>query len=166
MLIKDYAIAMSAQNEIIESYEREETLRVWIDRNRPVLNVAAAIPGEEPFQYDDSVTISGEGRVLSSLKSFSASASGIEYTEESDIITLEPDEKDKQKLFLIRKMLEAITGKKIRFCIPKKINIRKLKENSLLNPGIPSNIRNESQERHGWGVEYSYSESYYYRGFS
>jgi len=74
--------------------------------------------------------------------------------------TFEISEEDRQKILIIQKMLEALTGKKVKFYVLEKLELDAGK-GSLKAPtgkaGFPVRFR------HDWGLEYDLHESYYER---
>lgn len=145
MRIDSYAVAMSASTKTTEIHHKEESLKVW----------AGSIP-EADGLLEDVINISDDARNLLATSNLAAGTA----VEEKGEIKLKISEKDKQKLLLIQKMLEKLTGKKLRFCIPEEITIRGQKENTL-NCSWLGNTMDNSQPVRGWGLEYSYSESHY-----
>jgi len=147
MRIDSFSIAMSAHTRTIEIHKKEVSLRMWTGSG-----------SEQPTLQEEKVTISGEAKNFLAVQHLNT---GTEVVEKEEI-KLEISEKDKQKLLLVQKMLEMLTGKKIRFYLPDEIKISRLEE----NPDLCSRLQNAPgnvQAVNGWGLEYNYNESRYER---
>ncbi|MEL1134829.1 hypothetical protein AAC978_06530 [Desulfitobacterium sp. THU1] len=139
MKILSSSIAMASESKYTESYQREVTLQGWVGKNitaRPPLNLENA----------DILDLS------ESVKNLNPPTSNIQQSQE---INLEMSDEDKRKLELLQRMLEAITGKKMRFLVPKKLVIDETSKPSL--PTAQSPIQGPRQ---GWGIIFESREQY------
>lgn len=105
MKIQSSAIVMAGESKHTESYKKEVTLQSWQNKDaagKPVLNLENA----------DILDLSD------SIKDRKSPAANVQQAQE---ISLEISEGDKRKLELLQLMLEAITGKKLRFFVPQKL---------------------------------------------
>lgn len=138
MKIQNSAVFLQGESSRTESYTKEETLRMWVDgtgrqgesrQNSPGIGDGAVLE------------LSEQGRALQNQ------AVSVEAAEEEE---LEISDRDKQKLLAIQKMIEVLTGKKIKFFLPKKIKLQ--------NPDIQGMGTNPT--RQGWGLIYEARETY------
>ena len=153
MKITSSTIAMSAQTRTSEKYNKEESLKLWVGDKRPDFEGLSAFNRQEGIRID-SLTISEEAKHAGKVRKQAAGC-----VEGNDSIAFEISDRDKQKLLLIQRMLEKLTGKKIKFVIPERIKIDR--------PVIGRETSGEAfgavrgREREGWGLEYDRSEYFY-----
>jgi hypothetical protein len=162
MRIENSSVQLLGSSTSVEKHTKEETLKTWIGNSRPTF------PDEKPINLfnltenpppGDTLELSAEGKAALEKQMAAASAGGI-LNEGEEIPEL--TDKDKQKLYMLQKMIESLTGKKLNFIIPKKIkidnpqaNIQQLPSGKQLQP-----IR-IIQQRQGWGAEYELHETHY-----
>lgn len=130
---------MTGESKYTESYQKDVTLQSWQNKDaagKPVLNLENA----------DILDLSD------SIKDPKSPAANVQQAHE---INLEMSEGDKRKLELLQLMLEAITGKKLRFFVPQKI--------VLNDPGripfSPAQASNQGPNQ-GWGIIFESREQY------
>lgn len=150
MRILQSSVAMSAATTQSKTYTRFESSRYWVDGIKEDVNNSASdtVP---PSPVLDSLEISDEAKKKSKLQ--------VPLTMEisSDENLLDISEEDKQKILIIERMLEALTGKKIKIVIPKKIQYK----DNILNSEQISLIKVENQApKQGWGLVYDFQEKY------
>jgi hypothetical protein len=109
-------------------------------------------------QPGDTLQLSAEGK--SALDKRAAAPSECNTCEE-DEDTLEISDKDKQKIYLLQSMIEALTGKRFKFVLPKNIKMdgNLTKAQSMQVGSQPESV--PIQQRQGWGLEYDLHETYY-----
>lgn len=146
MKIQEFCVALKSSSEHMRSYSRHEKMQLWVN-NVSLQQVPATV------NLKDTVEISEEAKALEkNLKKVSQNADDFE---------IEITEKDRQKLLLLQKMLETLTGKKFKFTACNKICIK--------NPDlkIPFSAHHGNHQplsdRQGWGLIYEMNESYYER---
>lgn len=66
---------------------------------------------------------------------------------------LQLSDKDKQKIYLLERMIEYLTGRKFKFVLPRGIRLDSAKTAPQLQRPAP--------QRQGWGLEYDYHETHY-----
>ena len=155
MKIVSSNIAMSAQTRTVEKYNKEESLKLWVGNERPDFERLSAFNRQEGIHID-SLTISEEAKHAEKVRKQEAGC-----VEGNDSITFEISDRDKQKLLLIQRMLEKLTGKKIKFVIPERIKINKSVIGRETNGETFGAVH--GREREGWGLEYDSSEYFYER---
>lgn len=143
VIIESSNISMRSEYSKEQRYEKTETLKMWIGKN--------PYNGEngqtaKPLSQGDMLTISEDAK-----EAYLQKMSTPQPVDEKEMELAEPV---KQKIVVLQKMLEMLTGKKIRFSIP---NI-KLDENG--NNKEPLKIEQLPRAPIGWGMEYSMTESY------
>lgn len=150
MRITSSTVTMSSQTSILEQHTKEETLKIWVGNERQNTGGDMLTVGKYAGMYADALELSEDGKTLLEKNP------SIKGTESDKSVIFEIDERDKQKMLIIQKMLEALTGKKIRFYLPKKLEFKKA--------DVPAECRQQAaavEQRKGWGMEYNYSESHY-----
>ncbi len=153
MKISDSTVIMSSQTTTIESNIKEEKLKMWVGNNPNSSNASTNVSDQ------DIINISKES-LAKQAKQLMGTNSLSNVNKKDDVI-FEISDKDKQKLIAIQKMIEALTGKKIKFYVLDKVTVQKntieplaIKENDI-------NSNNNQQQLKGWGIEYDYFESHY-----
>jgi len=154
MKVDSSAVHMSGSSSSLATYTREETLRMWAGKERPDFEGRDLPTGRLQGLFQaDTLELSGQARSLI------AQGKGAEQADPAGKTTqLELSEQDKQKLLLVQRMIEMLTGKKIKFYVLKEINLEAGKS-AFANPikAPPSAV----QPRQGWGLEYDLRESCY-----
>ncbi len=162
MKIQGSTIIMSGNCSSIDIQIKEESLKTWIGNERPDFE-EGKIPQEQlsALKQDisfkqDIIEISAKAREMLTGSSCASKKIKADQPEELGDIS----EKDKCTLILLQKMIEKLTGKKIKFNMPKKIKIK--------NPDLNINILkknganpSQTQAKQGWGLEYDYHELKY-----
>lgn len=153
MKIESSSISMLGKSNSIQHHEKNEALRVWVGNERPDFEGHKLSQEQLSNLKKDILDISDEAKALQEkLEKELAGVQGDEYLE------LDISDKDRQKLLAIQKMIELLTGKKIKFNIPKKIKLE--------NPNPNFNVKSLSnqaaqQPKAGWGLEYDMHEVQY-----
>lgn len=157
MRIDASSVNMAAKSTYIEHNTKEESLKMWTGDNRPDFE-GAGIQNRQPairFAVPiDIIDLSEEGK--KALENKAKLEAG--PVENDDAFTYELSDKDKQKITLIQSMLEALTGKKIKFVVLDKLKLDKNfkgAEIKAVRLDIPA------QQREGWGLEYEFHQSHY-----
>lgn len=146
MRITGSQVEMAASHSLRRQYSLKESLVFW--RNgRSGAGIPAAAPGGGGEEGEGAAHArrgaglwTGTGRpaeapagggpaptagaVVVSDGATGATATLVQLAESGQEVELTMDEQDKQKLLVLQKMLEALTGKKIRFVLPAKIRLR------------------------------------------
>ncbi|NJD04840.1 MAG: hypothetical protein FIA99_20075 [Ruminiclostridium sp.] len=153
MRIDSSAVSMAASSSYIEKSFKEESLKTWIGDKRPDFE------GEENKAGLFTVPVD----ILELSKSGKASLEKqaqlqTSVVEDEDSVSFELSDKDKQKIMLIQKMLEALTGKKIKFVIMDRVKLEKAFKDSNIKIVRP---QPQAVQRQGWGLEYDLHEAHY-----
>jgi len=155
MKIMDSAVIMSGESSSYKSYTREESLKTWNGMQRLDFEGNNSRTAGQPLMLQvDVLELSDQAKAaLAAGKGQSAGVAQADGAGEFEI-----SDQDKQKIQLIQKMLEALTGKKIKFYVLNKFKLNG--EKADLN--ISSvRINPQAQLRQGWGLEYDLHEAYY-----
>ena len=139
MKIQNYSIVMAGESRRIETYSKEESLKMWVDKGERQT-------GNLLDQKSVALEISEQAKALEAKMSKISGAEEVEF---------EISDRDKQKLLMIQKMIEYLTGKKIKFYMPRKTKLDKA--NSESNNG---NQQGNAVTKKGWGIIYNFHESY------
>ncbi len=153
MKIDSSAVYMSGKSDSYVENRKSESLRIWAAGQETDSRGKPAVLASIPLLQGDMLELSQEGknRLLSGI-------GGNGCVEESDEVILEFSEEDKNKIMLLQRMIEALTGKKIKFFILDKL---KLKNNSGSEMPHIKPVAQSIQARQGWGLEYDYNENHY-----
>lgn len=149
MIIAHSAINMFSGSSFIEKHEKKESLKAWIGDERPDFEgrKAAAVKTNPSTPINktkkDLLNISDQARNLKPAAE-----------PEPDIAL---NEKDRMKVLLIEKLMESLTGKKVKIKI-----VSFSKQTSDYNSKPPDKASGAKQSpKKGWGMEYDYHESHY-----
>ena len=145
MRIESSAISMTSKSNSIKLYKREESLRTWNDKSNS--ENSKKISDLLLSSNLDIFELSDEAKAM-----LSTHTPQLQNVKLDDAACLELSDKDKLKILAVQKMIEALTGKKINFVIPKKLNLTDFK---------PINVKIQPIPRNGWGLEYNLQQSYY-----
>lgn len=152
MRIASSDITMSGKSISMEQYSKEETLKTWNQNSNTGSNSRDSQVNPNSILQSDTLQISNEAKSLQILNS------STNKLEDDNSLTMQLSEKEKQKIVLFEKLIEAFTGKKFKFIIPDKIRIDPEKVNITPNLKISSL---PAQRSLGWGVEYASRETYH-----
>ncbi|MCL6560862.1 MAG: hypothetical protein K6U74_19120 [Firmicutes bacterium] len=151
MRIENSSVFLSSRHIASKSYVKQESLAAWVGENRTDLKENAHTvypPSNMPL---DQIELSEEAKALLNQGQRLDGAGPVDSE-----VFYEISEKDKQKIELLQRMLELLTGKKIKFYVLERL---KLKKN--VEPGELQKIMiSQGQKNQGWGLEYSRQESY------
>ncbi len=153
MIIQSSTIRMSGSSSLYQEHVKEESLKFWRGGERPDFEGRKLPSGQILDMQTDMLEISEQAQAMQAGGMESAGAARADET-----CTFELSDRDKQKILLVQKMLEALTGKKIKFFMMDKL---KLKSGNSGNNNLSGAAGASAQRRQGWGLEYNYHESYY-----
>lgn len=143
-------IEMNSQHTLVKEHYQQESVRYWQDQS-----ANGGIKEQIREGIVDQLQISDQAKEALKQKN-NKMISDLRIGESLD---LELTDEDNFKLTVLEKMLSALFGKKIRFRIPRKIEINQQQQPVLVvpanNQGVP-----EGQARLGWGFAYDYHETY------
>ncbi|WP_418792099.1 hypothetical protein [Phosphitispora sp. TUW77] len=153
MKIENSSITMFSSRTYTEKYEHSESLRVWAGNSRNPHSAQALIREENsvpmplPDPVQDTVDISQQAKAACPKESSS---------NPEDLLS----EEDKLKVTLIEKLIQVMTGKKIKIKIPCFLKECQDKiSGSPQNPPPGSNPADSSSGQ-GWGMIYESHEKY------
>ena len=158
MRIQGYDIHMCSNYSSTKIDSKEESLKTWIGNERPDFegNKLSAEQLAKLRPDKDILDLSDQAKAL--IEQEKTAASRINETDQD---VLDISDKDKQKILILQKLLEALTGKKIRFFLPEKLEFKNTGTNFNINSKNLSSIN--LPQRQGWGMEYSSRETHYER---
>lgn len=152
MQISSSNVTMASQHSSTEVTKSVESLKTRIDKdNAPISQVNSLNQGM------DTLDLSVEAKNLQ--LSGSGAISEVKSEEDS---TFPLSESDKRKIELLESFIKSLTGKKIKFLLPKNIQIRDpthdfdIKSSTTINPQ-PS----QKPQNSGWGLVYDRSITHY-----
>lgn len=140
MRIENSQITMEGRHSAVERHQKQESLRVWVDEQRPAVETQAR-------------------NIKADLVELSEKA--IAAYKATDMKTLEAgkgDDKDLRAL-LVERLLEMITGRRVKITT---VNLH-LETTDISVPAPPKDAAPQAPQREGWGVQYNYDESFYER---
>ena len=154
--IQSSDISMCSNYSSIKIDTKEESLKTWTGNARP--DFEGRLSADQLTKVNlnkDILDLSDQAKALIAQEK---TATGVITESQQDEIDI--SDKDKQKILLLQKLLEALTGKKMKFVLPEKLEIRGTSAN--FNIGS-RNINVNLPQRQGWGMEYNSSETHYER---
>ena len=178
MRITDSSVSLYGASTSVEKHTKEESLKIWVGDTRPnfegenrigLFGSPASQPAAQPASLpSDILQLSEEGKKALEEK-MSAASNCVSCCRDEEIFEL--DDEDKRKIYLVQKMIEFLTGKKLKFSIPKRIDTEQNKGNShhgtshsngsIQFPGASVLQPAQGLQRQGWGLEYDLQETHY-----
>jgi len=153
--IENFSISMSSEHSVLRSYTREESLRAWTGEERTGSDRWKSAAEQLTGVQMDMLELSDQAKAMASR---GESLTGVARAGEP--VTFEISEEDKQKILVIQKMLEALTGKRVRFYVLEKLKLDAGKTDLNKQSGQGGLLLQRGQ---GWGLEYDLHESCYER---
>jgi len=174
MRITDSSVSLYGASTSVEKHTKAESLKMWVGNTRPDFEgenkpTPLAAPAR---QMPDTLQLSEEGKKALEDKMNAASACKC-CSEDEDMFEL--CDEDKRKIYLVQKMIEFLTGKKLKFVVPRRIigeqdNGRGHHTNPSASgsalpqaPGANQLQLAQGTARQGWGLEYDLRETHYER---
>ncbi|MBA1336270.1 MAG: hypothetical protein HPY66_2705 [Firmicutes bacterium] len=155
MKISDSSVNMSMNHSLIRTETTKERLLYWVGERPDDARDSQTTAGQYLADIKDLIELSEEGK-----KKLYNKESAVSCISEESVEELSLGEGDKQKLLLLQKFMEALTGKKFRFFIVK--GIRFNNGTAVILPD-QSGGSSAVSGRRGWGLEYDYSKTEYER---
>ena len=151
MKIESSSIVMESSRRYSQTSREEETLRFWVgEGKRSPLDINAN-SGRPAVLEEDILDLSAEAeKMLAQMRS--------KAPAEEEVIEIEMSSEEEQRVYLIEKMLQALTGKKIRLKVPKKVRIHQ--DGSLAVDLGDKQLNLSARQTKGWGLVYDYHASY------
>ena len=142
MKVESLLVVMAGRSAAAQEHLREESLVFWTGGER------GGRPGSLPNP--------GAGGI-DKLELSPAATAILQKPPAQQEIELELSEKDKQKILILQKLLSALTGRKVKLIVPRRLVLRG--SCGIDRPGRPA-AGNPAPRRLGWGMVYSYHERY------
>jgi hypothetical protein len=151
MKIESSNVAMVSQSSYKEATKSTESLKVWGSQGGSTMKITPSDKGMDTF------VLSEQAKTLQ--QSSSTSVSTLSSTDDD---TSSLPSKDELQISLLEKMIEALTGKKFKFKLPKKVDLE--------NPQMDRVIKNayatrspvaQQNQSVGWGLEYNKNVTHY-----
>lgn len=149
--IDSFSIRMQSRHYYVEAYSKQESLVFSGARGNSEQGIHAG-----GFQGRDILDLSNRALRLLADQEFVPAQ---QTTSEPVEIELKLSSEDEQKLLFLQKMIEKLTGKKLKFHVPKKIRLHGDGSAELVFPKGSLNMT--LQARPQWGFRYDMVESYY-----
>ncbi|GBF35749.1 hypothetical protein DCCM_4884 [Desulfocucumis palustris] len=153
MKISSSYISMAGQSKSEEIHIKRESLKSWVGNERPDFEGVNGQAGQLSALKPDIADISEQAKNL--LAGSKKSPEEIQPEQLEGVY--EPGDRERQQLLLLQKLLEALSGKKIKFFMPDRISIKNTGMGSSLALTNPP----QAAARQGWGLEYEYHEFNY-----
>ncbi len=165
MIITGSNVALASQHSLIEQESRQESLKVWKD-GQPVQERTS---GQTPQQggafvlqiKQDQISISAQAQSLWASQSPAQETRAAAGPRETGIFEL--SDADKQKIALIERMLEMLTGKKVKLRVLDSAECER--KQATIDPGLRAGANGAVQggqsaavRRFGWGMSYELHE--------
>lgn len=161
MKIAQYSIGMNSQHTYARTVSQTETLRAWVGDQRPDFEGMNA--SDRPVGGAARVAISDAARqaVAAASADRPDTADAATDTSQADAIGATGDDAAHDpKLGLIIKIIEALTGKKIKLMDPSQLGKLSSADDALARAELnkAANQASSQPTQQGWGVEYDYHE--------
>jgi len=157
MRIESSSVQLYGASTSVEINTKEETMRAWVGKEpKPQADSTAGTIALLIGSNGATLQLSPEGKKSLEDQMAAASQSGASGTSGvvgDDRELLQLSDKDKQKIYLLERMIEFLTGKKFKFVLPKDIKLDESKGTLQLQGTAP--------QKQGWGLEYDYHEAHY-----
>lgn len=154
MKIVDSVTSMTGESIVIKNYTKEESLRAWVGKKRPDFEGSKLLTDQPLKLQVDVVELSDQAKAMLAQEK---GKTGV--AQAGGDFEFEISMQDEQKILLIERMIEDLTGKKLKFHILKKLRLdTKSDINSITE--LKNNLQTQ-QQLQGWGLEYDRRESYY-----
>ena len=155
MKIQGSDISMCSKYSSIKIDTKVESLKTWIGNERPDFegNKLSTDQMAKVHLDKDILDLSDQAKALIAQEK---SATGEIKQNKPDVIDI--SDKDKQKILLLQKLLEALTGKKIKFLLPKRLEFKGTSTNLIIDS---KNFNVKLPQGQGWGMEYDSSETHF-----
>lgn len=154
MKIESSTIAMAANTMQNKTQMSSEQLKSWVDENAQAANGSTS----QSNKNKQLLTTFLEELQVDTQSSQSLSISSIGGTEEEYLF--EMSEEDKNKIRLLNKLIEALTGKKLKFYTPSAFLKKKAAQQATYNMPKPQDQQPQQPQRQGWGISYEKHELY------
>ncbi|MBN2333017.1 MAG: hypothetical protein JXO49_02790 [Deltaproteobacteria bacterium] len=157
MKIESSSVAIATSHQLRENHDISERLNLWQDGNS---NPAAPLPQlEEQKANKDQLRISTLAKHLFHQLQSGRATEEITYPAAGGELSIEISPEDQQKLMILERLWEQLTGRKISLQVPTTFVA------FPQNHGVPVQSanadRNAEEERLGWGLEYDYHEHHH-----
>ena len=146
MIISSSKVALASQHSLVEQESRQETLKTWTDGQQ----------AQELTTRQDSLNISVQAQNLWAEQSQVQTQGGQSVTGSHAASGFELSDFDKQKIALIERMIEMLTGKKFKLRLPdsswwenKSVKISGQAGQNSMQP-----IQVAPAQHFGWGLSY------------
>jgi hypothetical protein len=153
MIIESSSILMASSNQSVRLHSREESLKTWVGDTRPDFE-GTGNTGATSAARQDLVNISVESKAVQNN-----AGKGTKDSKDCDSVTIEPSEHDKITLKLLEKLFEQLTGKKFKFKLMQRMELKA--ENLECPESQSSDQTAPARTKSGWGLEYDLHEKYY-----
>jgi len=161
MRIESSSIQMAGSSSYAERNTKEESLKMWTGSARPDFEGNNSVFPLVPSGYvqsGDSLKLSAEGKeALEKQMSAASSCSICDDDELSDLIS----DGDKQKILMLQKMIEALTGKKFKLVLPDKNTLNKIRSSEKIIHLNRGSVAAQVNRPQGWGLEYDMHATHY-----
>lgn len=150
MRIASSNIQLSSQHTLVEQEVTQEHLEMWIGERQPGGRQNEANPLVTQIRQDVA-EISAQAKAL--YQEQLQGAVGTQGAEKAEDVLFELSEEDKNKLLLLQSMLEKLTGKKIKFVIPRAVKLEQA--DVSLTTVAAGRQQGNGPQRAGWGLIYN-----------
>ena len=151
MRIESSAIQMASQHQAVQKHSKSESLRTWVGSQRPDFE---ANGGRREASVRDRVALSEQARAA-------LQSSGKEITAETAAVDPDKALENDPRALLIRLMIEAFTGRKIKITSSEEIKSAAAAQPAAQPAAQQNPAPAQQPDSAGYGVEYDYHESYY-----
>lgn len=163
MRIADSRIAMFGVHTYLEKYEKSESLKMWVGEERPDFEGRKAGAARLPEAKDYILELSGQVKAAKPAI-LTGPAGAAEPVEKKETDEFSLSEEDKMKITLVEKIIEMLTGKKVKIKVPQiktgegEDECGEMQEKAA---ALKRDGQDRAPQKQGWGLEYDYHEMRY-----
>jgi hypothetical protein len=153
MIIQQSQINLSSQHQLVRQEEEHERLKLWHDG---ATREAAEQAAQKLSFKSDRVSLSIEAGNAAKIGETSPVVENSQAAEIPDSQDLEDDPKNGWKLNLLRRLVEQLTGHKIK--VVRASDLHRVEESGTVPPDQPLAEQSAAAESEnlGWGLSYQY----------
>lgn len=153
MKIAQYQIAMASEHHYSRQVSTSETLRAWVGDQRPDFEGAASRAAEPGSSTRVAISAAARQALASTTQQTEPATNPTQSATLSEVDAIAEDVVDDPKLSLLVRIIEALTGQKVRL-----LSTDDMAELASSNKAIQHAEAQAANQPQGWGVEYDYHE--------
>ena len=164
MKIQSSTITMSAKSSFIQQSSKTESLKLWVGKRPDFEKQNANMKKISPIQMDLLKFSEEAKKELEQQRKYAIAEAEAKKTQATTDVSEENlfglSDADKAKIEMLQKMLESLTGKKMKFFLPLDIKIKPVNINLRISNKQAEVTTPPAESPKGWGMEYDLHKTY------